>query len=108
MHIAPLFVTVGRTCAGGRERRADIRLCISAAELGVRSTSGSPGGWRAARHRRVSGSTRTHTHFQLTCCHRQRVQSSSRHAGALLHKQTNTPAAPDDRQKEGRGAKQTV
>lgn len=59
MHIAPLFVTVGRTCAGGRERR----LCISAAELGVRSTSGSLGGWRAACHRRVSGSTRTHTHF---------------------------------------------
>lgn len=52
--------------------------------------------------------TCTRTAHLLLCSDRQRVQSSSRHAGALLHKQTNTPAAPDNRQEEGRGAKQTV
>lgn len=63
MHIAPLSVAVGCPCAGGRGRRANIRLCISVAELGVTSTSGSLGGWRASCHFWVSGSTRTYTHL---------------------------------------------
>lgn len=108
MHIAPLFVTVGRTCAGGRERRADIRL---------RSGSGAHlAPWEVGAPRVIAEfqvppghtPTSTLTAHLLLCSDRQRVQSSSRHAGALLHKQTNTPAAPDDRQKEGRRAKQTV
>lgn len=72
MHITPLFVTVGCTCIGGRGV-VDIRLCISVAELRVRSTSGWLGGLCVRCHFWVSDSvtwvhahTHPHTH---TCMH---------------------------------------
>lgn len=123
MHIPPLFVTVGCTCASegwGGGVRVDTRLCISVAELRVRSTSGWLGGVCAVCHFWVCDSTtcmHTHPHAhtqthartccELTCCRaagesashtkqwrRRQQQQQPRHTGALLHKQTNTPAAP--------------
>lgn len=100
----------------GEERQVGIRLCISVAELRVRSTSGWLWGvcvcgasllcfkfHNSRTHIHAHTLTLTH-HRELTCCwaaaacvHRAAATAhkhKARHTGALLHKQTNTPAAP--------------
>lgn len=95
----------------GEEHQGGIRLCISVAELRVRSTSGWLEGFVCGvsflclLFHNLGAHTHTHMHFhKLTCCcaagacvhkaaataHKQQI----RHTGVLLHKQTNTPAAP--------------
>lgn len=115
MHITPLFVTVGCTCIGGRGGSRHPTLHFSGWAQGqehiwLTGRFVCRVSFLSFRFHNLSAYTHAHTHphihthytrtfCELTCCcahkaaamaHKQQTQ----HTSALLHKQTNTPAAP--------------